>query len=53
MAIDLCKGSFQPNFAKKGLKMTKSSNVCQSFIITAEAFKILGIILRVMYISKK
>ena len=38
MATDLHKGvSFEPNFAKKWLKMTKSSNACQSFKITAKA----------------
>ena len=33
--------------------MTKSSNACQSFRITAKALKVLGIIFRFMYLSKK
>ena len=33
--------------------MTKSSNACQSFRITAKALKRLGIIFRFMYLSEK
>ena len=35
-----------PKFAKKRLKMTKRSNVGQSFRITAKALKLVGIIFR-------
>ena len=44
---------YQPNFANKGLKMTKSSNASQCFRITAKALKLSGIIIRFMYFSEK
>ena len=53
MATDLSKGVFsQILLSKKRLKMTKSS-ACQSFRITAKDLKLLGIICRFMYFSKK
>ena len=46
MATDLFKGVFNQILLKKRLKMTKSSDACQSFRITAKALKLLGITLR-------
>ena len=46
------RGCFQPNFAEKRLKMTKSSKGCQSFRITAIALKLLAIILRLFTFGK-
>ena len=46
-------GCFQPTFAKKRLRMSRSSNTCQSFRITAKALKLLGVILHFMYFSEK
>ena len=43
---------FLPNFAKKRLKITKSSNGCQSFRITTKTLKLLEIIFRFMYFSE-
>ena len=37
MATDVCKGVFDQILLKKRLKMTKCSNTCQSFRITAKA----------------
>ena len=51
MATDLRKGVLGQILLKKRLKMTKSSNACQSFRITAKALKLLGIICRLMYFS--
>ena len=51
MAADLCKGVFNKILLKR-LKMTKSSNACQSFRITAIALKLLGIILRLSTFGK-
>ena len=53
MAIDLHKSVFGQILLKKRLKMTKSSNACQSFKITAKALKLLEMICRFMYFSKK
>ena len=49
MTTDLHKGVLSQSL----LKMTESSNACQSFNITAKAFKLFGIICRVMYVLKK
>ena len=40
-------------FDKKRPKMTKGSNACQSFRITAKALKLSGIIISLMYFSEK
>ena len=53
MATDLGKGVFSQILLKKRLKMTKSSNTCQSFRITAKALKLSGIICRFMYVLEK
>ena len=53
MATDLHKGVFSQILLKKRLKMTKSSNACQSFRITAKALKLLEIICSFMYFSEK
>ena len=45
MATDLRKGAF----CQILVKITKSSNACQSFKITATALTLLGIICRFMY----
>ena len=52
MATDFCEGVFNQILQKKRLKMTKSSNACQSFRITAKALKLSGIIVRFMYLSE-
>ena len=52
MAIDLRNGVFSQILLKKRLKMTKSSNACQSFRITAKALKLSGIICRFMHFSE-
>ena len=44
---------FSAKFWEKRLKMTKSSNTCQSFRITAKALKRFGVILHVTYFSEK
>ena len=51
MAIDLCEGAFQPNFAKKTSENAQRSNASQSFKI--KAVKLLGKILHFMYFSEK
>ena len=51
MATDLDKGVLTQILLKKRLKMTKSSNACQSFRIAAKSLKLLGIIRRFMYFS--
>ena len=53
MATNLHKGVFSQIWPKKQLKMTKSSNACQSFKITTNALKLLGIVYRFMYSSEK
>ena len=53
MATDLCKGVYNQILLKKRLKMTKSSNKCQSFRITAKALKLLEVTLHFMYFSEK
>ena len=53
MATDLHKGVYSQILLKKRLKMTKSSDACQSFKITAKALKLLRIIFRFMYFSEK
>ena len=53
MATDLYKGVSIQILLKKRLKMTKSSNACQSFRIIAIALKPLGIILGFMYFWEK
>ena len=52
MATDLHKGVLSQILIKND-KMTKSSNACQSFKVTAKALKHLGMICRFMYFSKK
>ena len=49
MATGLHRGVFSQILQKKRLEMSKSSNACQSFRITAKAFKLLGMICRFMY----
>ena len=53
MATDLRKGVFSQILNKKTTEMTKSSNVCQSFRISAKALKLLGIICRFIYFLEK
>ena len=48
MATDLCEGIFNKILIKKRMKMTKNSDSYQSFIMTAKALELLGIILRFM-----
>ena len=52
MATDLHKGVLSQILLKND-KMTESSNACQSFQITAKALKLLRMICRFMYFSKK
>ena len=47
------KGVFGQILLKKRLKMTKRFNACQSFRITTKALKLLGIVCRFMYFSRK
>ena len=49
MGTDSRKGVFSQIM----LKMTKNSNACKSFRITAKALKLIAIILRFMYFSEK
>ena len=52
MATDLREDVFSQILLKKRLKMTKHSNACQNFRITAKALKLLEIICRLMYFSE-
>ena len=46
MATDVHKGVLSQILLKRRLKMTDSSNACQSLKITAEDLKLLGMICR-------
>ena len=52
MATDLHKGVLSQILLQND-KMTESSNACQSFKITAKALKLVEMICRFMYFSKK
>ena len=52
MATDLHKGVFSQIWLKT-TENDQKSNACQSFKITAKAFKLLGRICRFMYFSEK